>query len=387
MGNDVFANGREVSCKAADGKSICAFPDVCFTPPQTPVTPPGVPVPYPNTGFASDTTDGSKNVKISGKEVMLKNKSYFKKSTGDEAGCAPKKGFVTSTNTGKVYFTSWSMDVKFEGENVTRFMDMTTHNHVCSSAPANAPPPWMYVDQMAFDQSGGKICEDEKKKAEDACKNSEVTGKGKNAKRDCSKAPDCKKAQQCVLVPKKNDKSFCCSPDNTGHHLVEVHCFTPTAGRGEKSRLPGLDKYNDEDAPCVCASSSRHDGSHGILHAVQGQLEGAFNAAGSILCEWAGAGPLIGKGKRGPAVSKWNYKQARDVGTMAHKTAFPHCNAVCIQNQLDEYHKEKGINDDTALRTDPVSRKGGKLSDDQIKQVQEEVGRIKNLFTQSGSAV
>src|SRR5690606_40652168 len=56
------------------------------------------------------------------KEVMLKNKSYFKKSTGDEPGNAPKKGVVTSTHRGKVYFTSWSMDVKFEGENVVRHL-------------------------------------------------------------------------------------------------------------------------------------------------------------------------------------------------------------------------------------------------------------------------
>ncbi|MET0091075.1 MAG: PAAR-like domain-containing protein [Candidatus Thiodiazotropha sp.] len=76
MANKVFANGREVSCKKANGKAICAFPDVCFTPPQTPATPPGVPIPYPNTGMASDTTSGSKKVKISGKEVMLKNKSH-----------------------------------------------------------------------------------------------------------------------------------------------------------------------------------------------------------------------------------------------------------------------------------------------------------------------
>jgi hypothetical protein len=34
MSNDVFANGREVSCKAAAGKSIAAFPDVAFTPPK-----------------------------------------------------------------------------------------------------------------------------------------------------------------------------------------------------------------------------------------------------------------------------------------------------------------------------------------------------------------
>jgi hypothetical protein len=96
MSNQVYANGMEVACKAAAGKSICAFPDVCFTPPLTPATPPGVPIPYPNTGMASDCSGGSTTVKISGKEVMLKNKSYFKKSMGDEAGAAPKKGVVTS---------------------------------------------------------------------------------------------------------------------------------------------------------------------------------------------------------------------------------------------------------------------------------------------------
>jgi len=157
MGNDVFANGREVSCKAADGKAICAFPDVCFTPPQTPATPPGVPIPYPNTGMASDTTDGSKSVKVSGKEVMLKNKSYFKKSTGDEAGCAPKKGLVTSSNRGKVYFNSWSMDVKFEGENVVRHLDLTTHNH---ASPPGQTPPQLYLDSLAIsttDPDCGKL--------------------------------------------------------------------------------------------------------------------------------------------------------------------------------------------------------------------------------------
>ena len=36
MSNQVYANGREVACKAAAGKSICAFPDVCMTPPENP---------------------------------------------------------------------------------------------------------------------------------------------------------------------------------------------------------------------------------------------------------------------------------------------------------------------------------------------------------------
>ena len=147
MANNVFANGREIQCKEADGKTICEFPDVCFTPPENPATPPGVPVPYPNTAFAKDTTNGSKSVKISGKEVMLKNKSYFKKSTGDEAGCAAKKGVITSTNKGKAYFISWSSDVKVEGENVVRHLDMTTNNH--ASPMANGSVPMIEQDTQA----------------------------------------------------------------------------------------------------------------------------------------------------------------------------------------------------------------------------------------------
>lgn len=155
MSNQVYANNMEVSCKKAAGKSICAFPDVCMTPPQTPATPPGVPIPYPNTGLASDCTDGSSSVKISGQEVMLKNKSYYKRSTGDEAGCAPKKGVVTSTNMGKVYFTAWSMDVKVEGENVVRHLDLTTHNH---NPPPGQTSPWPNIDAISSSGMTSKPC-------------------------------------------------------------------------------------------------------------------------------------------------------------------------------------------------------------------------------------
>lgn len=154
MGNEVFANGMEVSCKASDGKSICAFPDVCFTPPQTPATPPGVPIPYPNTGMASDCSDGSSTVKASSQEIMLKDKSYFKKSTGDEAGSAPQKGVANGQVSGKVYFVAWSMDVLVESENVVRHLDQTTHNH--GSSP-NDPAPWMHIASQAF--APGGVCE------------------------------------------------------------------------------------------------------------------------------------------------------------------------------------------------------------------------------------
>src|SRR5579862_3866580 len=164
MSNQVYANKMELACKASDGKSICAMPDVCMTPPQTPATPPGVPIPYPNTAMASDCTDGSTTVQISGQEVMLKDQSCMKKSTGDEAGSAPMKGVVTSCNTGKVYFIAWSMDVQIEGENVVRHMDMTDHN--CQSSPYNTPPQ-IFAARMAMSNIPG--CEKETQKVKDAC--------------------------------------------------------------------------------------------------------------------------------------------------------------------------------------------------------------------------
>ncbi len=135
----VFANGLEISGKAVDAKTIAAFPDTCFTPPENPATPPGVPVPYPSFGMASDTENGTGTVFIGGKTVNLKNKSDVSKTSGTEAGCAAKKGVITSKNTGKKYFHSWSNDVKFDGEPVIRFSDLGTHNH---ASPGGNEPPW-----------------------------------------------------------------------------------------------------------------------------------------------------------------------------------------------------------------------------------------------------
>ncbi|MGE0756358.1 MAG: PAAR-like domain-containing protein [Pirellulaceae bacterium] len=164
MAADVFANGREVACKAASGKSVAAFPDACWSPPVPPPT--GAPIPYPNTAFARDTAQGTRTVSIRGKEAMIKNRSYFKTSTGDEAATpALQKGVVSRQIRGKCYFTSWSMNVKFEGLNVDRHLDLTTHNH---GSPIANTPPFPYVDRMkAVDLPG---CEDQKKKIDDACK-------------------------------------------------------------------------------------------------------------------------------------------------------------------------------------------------------------------------
>jgi hypothetical protein len=307
MSNQVFANNMEVSCKQGAGKSVCAFPDVCFTPPQTPATPPGVPIPYPNTGMDSDATDGSSSVKISGQEVMLKNKSYFKRSTGDEAGAAPKKGLVTSTNKGKVYFNAWSMDVKVEGENVVRHLDLTTHNH---NPPPGQTPPWPFAASQAIGSTKDP-CEDEKNEWESSCG-------GKSQAEQCA-SESCRSAQSCKLEPYGGSGSPNCPCGETGHHMIEQHWV-----EGNTS-FPG---YNGNAAPTVCADGGRFEARHGLMHAMQGVYEDSFL-------------PARGKRRAGRNAGKpWTYAEGKRAALVAHKTAYGlgTCSDKCLGAQLDSYY-------------------------------------------------
>ena len=368
MGNEVYANRMELACKAGQGKSICAFPDVCFTPPQTPATPPGVPLPYPNTGMAGDTSDGSKTVQIGGQEVMLKDKSNLKKSAGNEAGMAPKKGIVTSTSHSagapsgsKAYFNAWSMDVKFESENVVRHLDLTTHNH--ASKPGNGPP-WPFTDAMSINQQAA--CQNDRKKEQDACNKHTKTKKLKSgktrvdnkatAKAQC-KDKACQQARKCMLTPYKPDR--CCA-GQSGHHLVEVHSFChPGKPRGRP--LDEFPKYNQNDAPAVCAAcrkGSRYDKEHGRLHAYQGtaELDAMSNA-------------------KDPKEA-WKYKNARQAGVEAHAHTFPKsdCNPECIKAQLDAYHKKQaGVKENDSVRTETPP-----MQDSQVKAGRDAVDAMRS---------
>ncbi len=121
MGSTVFVNNMGVVHKGSSGKAI-AFPDVCKTP--TPGGP--VPVPYPNIGMSSDTSKGTKKVKIQNQPSMVKGSNYSK-SSGNEGGTAGG-GVVSSKTKGKAEFIIYSFDVKFEGKNVCRMGDLMTQN-------------------------------------------------------------------------------------------------------------------------------------------------------------------------------------------------------------------------------------------------------------------
>ena len=310
MSNQVYANNMEVSCKAAAGKSICAFPDVCFTPPLTPATPPGVPIPYPNTGMASDCTNGSTSVQISGQEVMLKNKSFFKRSSGDEAGSAPKKGVVSSQIMGKVYFNAWSMDVKIEGENVVRMADLTTHNH--ASMPGNSPP-WPYVDEVAA-PGVTQACKEDKDKEEAACKD--------KSSDECCKDEKCQAARNCMLVPYEKSGSPNCCPGKTAHHLLPNSLLQSTRG-DSSTNVPGLnttgsDAYTMEGGACVCVSgASHHEGDHGKIHDLTRDKLSAVMGAGEL-----------------------SYDDAKTKCVEAHREVLKGadgkpCSAACMEKQID----------------------------------------------------
>jgi hypothetical protein len=364
VANQVFANGREVACKAGAGKTICATPDVCMTPPENPGTPPGVPVPYPNTGLASDTTDGSTSVQISGQEVMLKNKSYFKTSSGDEAGCAAKKGVVSSKNKGKVYFIEWSMDVKFEGENAVRHLDKTTNNH--GSPTANESIPWPFVDSMADDEIK-KLCDGDKAKEKEACKdykpaNKEgkdvcaetgLTGGFDSIKGDLAgaakkaSANDCLAARRCRLVPfntpeKDKDGINGCCKSQTGDHIIPKSSFFVTAvNDGKGARMPGWEKtadcngYDIGKAPCMCTEGGSCSGTHGLRHTIHKTTS-----------------PV----EHGTHVSFDD--EAKHCAKSA-KSVAPNCDEKCIEAQLKEGHKgmgdqSKNVKHSSTGRTDPA---------------------------------
>ncbi|MDE2048702.1 MAG: DUF4150 domain-containing protein, partial [Betaproteobacteria bacterium] len=251
--------------------------------------------------------DGSSSVQISGQEVMLKDKSCFKKSMGDEAGCAPKKGVVTSKNMGKVYFTAWSMNVKVEGENVVRMGDLTTHNH--GSVPGNTGP-WPYLDEVAV--APGGACHD---------------GKGPMV--------------HLKLVPKKPgcDKAADGS-HRTPHHLIPGRC------------TKGMSGFNYDKAPCICVQGkNQHTGSHKACHR-------RFDKVERYHFEEKGGQFSYGEAKSAASDSAG--------GAMDPPRDLSPKEKACIAAQLEAYYTQKppdgpGLNDNSPVK---ASGAAGKVNED-----------------------
>jgi uncharacterized protein DUF4150/HNH/endonuclease VII toxin of polymorphic toxin system len=343
MANQVYANGREIACKAGDGKTIAAFPDVCLSPPSPPAGP--VPIPYPNTAFASDTTNGSKTVQISGQEVMLKDSSTFKKSTGDEAATKSLgMGVVTHQIQGEASFVSWSMDVKFEGANVDRHLDMTVHNE--QSMPAQTPP-FSFAQRMAM-MDKASDCETERKNVDEKCDPwdekakcpddtgvheaeaasvkakedfGDNSGAHKAAKANVKLAYQayakefqsnpCQTALKCALT--QYSPSRCCSKQ-TPDHVIEAASFGP---RDSETKIAGWSSYKVETAPCICAEGpNQTTATHGVLSVRRGVVA-----------------------QRAPG-GKWPIEKAAATGAKSVHKTYPGCSEACIKEQILKQHEQ-----------------------------------------------
>jgi hypothetical protein len=122
MGSTVTANTPNTVVHKSSGGQSPIFPDVCKTP--APPAPP-VPIPYPNVAMSSTASQTATSVKADGQPIMLKS-SVFSTSTGDEPGSIG--GIVSNVVKGKAQFILYSFDIKAEGKNVPRNMDMMKHN-------------------------------------------------------------------------------------------------------------------------------------------------------------------------------------------------------------------------------------------------------------------
>jgi hypothetical protein len=136
MANTVGVNKLSVVTKDSNGVTM-AFPDVCKTPgPGGPI-----PIPYPNVAKSSDSAKTADSVTVAGKPLCVKD-SNFSTSTGDEAGTAGG-GVASSKTKGKAEFVNFSFDVKAEGKNVARALDLMLHNDKNTPPAPLVQPPVM----------------------------------------------------------------------------------------------------------------------------------------------------------------------------------------------------------------------------------------------------
>jgi hypothetical protein len=108
-----------------------AFPDVC----KTPAAPSPIPIPYPNVAMSSNAGETASKVKADGNPIMHKSSTYSM-STGDEAGSL--MGVMSNKIKGTANPTMFSFDVKVEGKNVFRQLDIMLQNG--NKTPINTPP-------------------------------------------------------------------------------------------------------------------------------------------------------------------------------------------------------------------------------------------------------
>jgi hypothetical protein len=125
----VGVNQLGVVHKASSGMTI-AFPDVC----KTPAPGGGIPIPYPNVAAAA----------IAKKQQAAATAQKTSAPTAAKTPVSPKVGVASHKVMGGAEYVNYSFDVKLEGKNVARQMEMELHNLTgkLQTLPAKDPNQW-----------------------------------------------------------------------------------------------------------------------------------------------------------------------------------------------------------------------------------------------------
>ena len=309
----VYANGNEIACKASSGKSIAQFPDVCMTPPTAPPTPNGVPVPYPNTAMAKDCKKGSKRVKIGGQEVFLAGQSYISRSTGDEAGSAPQKNIITGTTSGKAYFKGWSMNVRFEGKNVSRHLDPMTHNH------ASEPGDGVYCVYQS-----------------------------------CRASPTKPNQAGCTLTTHDKGCEHLGSKPRTPHHCVPDHCFKTPGPHG--TYFQGAVPFGK--GLCICVEGSgKYNSRRDVSSKIRGDDYDTWQKHYSALAEHGRIHAKFDEREmlRGMYGTPQGTATLGEMETLAAEVIaeVTGCDEQYLREQIREHHDKRGLSEDYRVRCEP----------------------------------
>jgi hypothetical protein len=200
-------------------------------------------------------------------------------------------------------------------------------------------PPWDRAKSAVCDAKGG-------------FRQIEINGKSAECS-GCEEGND----DQCTLYPYQRPCDCCKQQGKTGHHAIPAHCFMP-AGQRKKgkhgARYQGCEKYAIDRAPCVCVSGSTKSSKSPQGSLLQhGKVHNKYDA---VEDEHLKTKKDRKKGTKRQG-GTWTYEQARDAAAVAIVEVLAEdnvtCTEECINQQLDDYHKNHcGMTDQTKLRAD-----------------------------------
>ena len=287
---------------------------------------------------------------------MLKDKSFYKTSPlGDEAATRNfGANILNHSHKGKTYFKAWSMDVKAEGLNVCRHIDITTSNH--SSDPGGAAIPMTNLSAKEAGQTESPICECCKQPLHDSQKGGKVISEEefygvRPQDKPVPKLPEGSlKPKVYAKELKKLEEQYEEALENYGKRQKEYRNAVRLQKQGCKA-LP--------EPPCNTyriVTSDQNEHGRGVFNEAKANIQKILNV------------PLVrlsGRGKEGSKARR--RKTSKKSATINHRV--PLCAGGCPTN-VNNLVSSHTMNDACWQATDDLD----KLQDKRIPVLREAVG-------------